>query len=53
MAAVAEQRLDSGAVYFAHAGHWLTGIAYFVPVIAFLIWLGVTQIRERRRGSGS
>jgi hypothetical protein len=34
----------------AHAGHWLTSIAYFVPVIGFLIWLGITQYRERRRG---
>jgi hypothetical protein len=34
----------------AHAGHWLTTIAYFVPVVAFLVWLGITQIRERRRG---
>jgi hypothetical protein len=33
----------------AHAGHWLTTVAYFVPVIAFLIWLLITQIRERRR----
>ena len=32
----------------AHAGHWLTSIAYFVPVLAFLAWLGVTQVRERR-----
>jgi hypothetical protein len=22
---------------------------YFVPVIAFLVWLGVTQIKDRRR----
>jgi hypothetical protein len=50
MAAVPGQLIDSRAMYFAHAGHWLTGIAYFVPVIAFLIWLGITQIRERRRG---
>ena len=33
----------------AHAGHWLTGIAYFLPVIVFLGWLGITQLRERRR----
>jgi hypothetical protein len=33
---------------FAHAGHWLTTIAYFVPVVAFLAWLVVTQVRERR-----
>jgi hypothetical protein len=40
-------------MYYAHAGHWLTGIAYFVPVIGFLIWLGVTQIKDRRdRGKG-
>jgi hypothetical protein len=32
----------------AHAGHWLTTIAYFLPVVAFLAWLAVTQIRERR-----
>jgi hypothetical protein len=33
----------------AHAGHWLTTIAYVLPVVVFLVWLGVTQIRERRR----
>ena len=37
---------------FAHAGHTLTTVAYFVPVVAFLAWLIVTQIRERRRGTG-
>jgi hypothetical protein len=36
----------------AHAGHVLTSIAYFVPVVAFLVWLLVTQIRERRGRSG-
>jgi hypothetical protein len=32
----------------AHAGHYLTTIAYFLPVVAFLAWLAITQIRERR-----
>jgi hypothetical protein len=32
----------------AHAGHWITTVAYFLPVVAFLGWLVVTQIRERR-----
>jgi hypothetical protein len=32
----------------AHAGHWLTSIAYFVPVVVFLGWLVVTQLRDRR-----
>jgi hypothetical protein len=34
----------------AHAGHTLVTIAYFLPVVAFLAWLVVTQVRERRRG---
>jgi hypothetical protein len=33
----------------AHAGHWLVQLAYFVPVLGFLIWLGITTLRERRR----
>ena len=36
----------------AHAGHWLVQVAYFVPVLAFLIWLVFTTVRERRRGGG-
>ena len=35
----------------AHAGHWLVSLAYFIPVIAFIAWLAVTQIRERRSRS--
>jgi hypothetical protein len=38
--------------FTAHAGHTLTTIAYFLPVVAFLVWLLATQIRERRRGRG-
>jgi hypothetical protein len=34
--------------FYAHAGHWLTGVAYFVPVLAFMVWLAVTQIKDRR-----
>jgi uncharacterized membrane protein YtjA (UPF0391 family) len=37
----------------AHAGHWITSIAYFLPVVVFLVWLGITQIRERRRDDRS
>ena len=32
----------------AHAGHWLTSVAYFLPVIAFLGWLAFVTIRDRR-----
>ena len=38
---------------FAHAGHWFEALAYFVPVVAFLAWLGITQLRERRRSGDS
>lgn len=31
----------------AHAGHWAVQVAYFLPVIAFLVWLAVAQIRMR------
>jgi hypothetical protein len=37
----------------AHAGHTLTTIAYFLPVVAFLVWLVVMQIKERRGRSRS
>ena len=33
----------------AHAGHWLVQIAYFLPVVIFLIWLAFTVVRDRRR----
>ena len=29
-------------------GHWLTSVAYFLPVVGFLVWLAIVQIRERR-----
>ena len=32
----------------AHAGHWLVQVAYFLPVVIFLVWLAVTVLRERR-----
>ena len=33
----------------AHAGHWLTGIAYFLPVIRFLVWPGIIEAERRRK----
>jgi hypothetical protein len=35
----------------AHAGHWLTTLAYLVPVVGFLGWLIVTQVHDRRRST--
>ena len=40
-------------MFIAHAGHWLTTIAYFLPVVVFLAWLVVTQIRQWRRSRSS
>ena len=34
----------------AHAGHWLVQAVYFLPVIAFLVWLGISQLKARREG---
>jgi hypothetical protein len=36
----------------AHAGHWIVNAAYFAPVVAFLIWLAVTQLRGGRGSRG-
>jgi hypothetical protein len=38
--------------YIAHPGHWITAVAFFLPVFAFLVWLAITQLRERRRDRG-
>jgi len=41
----------------AHAGHWAVSLLQFAPVLGFLVWLGVTQLRrvrrERRAAAGS
>ena len=36
-------------IVLAHAGHWVVQAAYFLPVVAFLVWLAITTVRERRR----
>ena len=36
-------------IVLAHAAHWITSVAYFVPVVGFLLWLAITQIRQRRQ----
>lgn len=36
------------ATPLAHVGHWLVQVVYFLPVVAFLIWLGITQYKARR-----
>lgn len=31
----------------AHAADWVS-LAFFVPVIGFVVWLALNQLRERR-----
>jgi len=33
----------------AHTSHWLVNVAYLLPFVAFLTWLVVTTVRDRRR----
>jgi hypothetical protein len=41
---------------FAHAGHWLAGVAYAAPVFVLLGWLGIVRLKDnraaRRRSDG-
>lgn len=39
-------------IVLAHPGHWLVDAAYLVPVLGFLIWLGITELRNRRARRG-
>ena len=37
-----------------HAGHWITSVVYFAPVVGFLAWLTFITVRERMgRGARS
>lgn len=32
----------------AHSSHWLVNVAYIVPVVGFIVWLGMATYKERR-----
>jgi hypothetical protein len=36
-------------IVFAHAGHWLLGLAYFFPVLVLIGMLVVGRVRDGRR----
>ena len=38
-------------LYIAHTGHWLVNVTYLLPFVAFLAWLIITTIRERRQSA--
>ena len=33
----------------AHSAHWLVNVAYLLPFLAFLVWLVLTTVRDRRQ----
>jgi hypothetical protein len=39
-------------VVFAHAGHWIVGLAYMAPLVFLVGVIAVGKIRDRRAGSG-
>jgi hypothetical protein len=36
----------------AHAGHWISSVAFLAPTLFFMAWLAVNTARERRRLKG-
>lgn len=34
-------------IVLAHAGSWAAQLIYFVPVVAFVVWLGIAHWRSR------
>ncbi len=39
------------SVVLAHAMHWVSALAYVLPVAVLVLWLVVVQLRERARSS--
>ena len=34
----------------AHGGHWLVNVAYTLPVVGLLLFVGRAKLKERREG---
>jgi hypothetical protein len=34
---------------FAHAGHWISSFLILAPTVAFIVWLVVVTVRDKRR----
>ncbi|MEA2458944.1 MAG: hypothetical protein QOC95_1916 [Thermoleophilaceae bacterium] len=33
----------------AHAGHWIESLLILLPTVAFIVWLVIVTMRDRRR----
>jgi len=42
----------TGQRVIAHAGHTLVNIAFAMPAVVFIGWLGWVTIKDRRSGGG-
>lgn len=49
---MADLSVESVNLPQAHAGHWLAGVLYLVPVIVLAAAIGWQRLKERRGGSG-
>jgi hypothetical protein len=38
-----------GVFVIAHAGHWISSLVILLPTVAFIVWLVVITVRDRRR----
>jgi hypothetical protein len=36
----------------AHAGHWVSSLLILLPTVAFIVWLVLITVRDRRRERG-
>ena len=43
----------AGEPVVAHAGHWAVNLAFALPAVVFIGWLGWMTLKERRRSGGS
>lgn len=43
----------AGQPVIAHSGHWAVNLAFALPAVIFIAWLGWVTIKDRRRGGGS
>jgi hypothetical protein len=40
----------SGTMFvIAHAGHWISSLLILLPTVAFIVWLVLITVRDRRR----
>jgi hypothetical protein len=36
-------------ILIAHTGHWISSLLILLPTVAFIVWLVLVTLRDRRR----